>query len=509
METILKNIIKENIEHIINICEQWIQNRDDVLYFIDPNDDCEISAHYGATHVAAAFIIWGKDTNNKELYNKGISLLDSILNRWSQNIKLPSFHFDFNNFALCLLEKFVNDQRAIKIRKILLSTKDSNHNTINWLPMRWSVNRKRLEWTGNNNYGAVIDKCKMMIADATNSDGGIEDCLPKGVSFNLQYDLATVAIMQYLRVQGETIDLRKQLGFLLNAVAPDGDINYQGRGTNQVFAWGLWVYLLASSGQETALEKALYYLSPRLVKMLQHKNIMLNEWEGEEKYLWWNYHYTSVYTAHCLLWLVMALHEYGSSPIEPIVVTTSETGLHINRNEYYFLCWFEGRTKYLIEKGPSLVCIWTKKYGFLCKGVFAPWQSPFGNKYIFEDVVLKNCCGLLSINRNYDIIGNRYLHRLFPMLIPTASMRLTPLFYPPSVEYKDGRLIVNWVVKKCNDLIFNLPTTLVDTHTALEVDGKSISINCIEAVRNQYGWVWLFQSHSFKARNIKFIIECI
>ena len=192
--------------------------------------------------------------------------------------------------------------------------------------MRWAVNKKRIEWKGDNNYQSTINKCKEIIFKATNADGGIEDRLPHGTSFNLQYDLATVSILQYLRVQGEPMDLSKELGFLLNAVAPDGDINYQGRGTNQIFAWGLWIYLLASSGNTKDLLTALNFLEPRLKKMLDNNNMMLNEWEGKEKYLWWDYHYASVYTAHCLLWLVMAYIDAYKAKITPLFPITAETG---------------------------------------------------------------------------------------------------------------------------------------------------------------------------------------
>ena len=47
---------------------------------------------------------------------------------------------------------------------------------------------------------------------------------------------------------------------MLAAEAPDGDINYLDRGTNQIFAWGLGIYLLAPSGQQDALKCAIAYL---------------------------------------------------------------------------------------------------------------------------------------------------------------------------------------------------------------------------------------------------------
>ena len=149
----MKNRIKELIAQIIPVCESWVQKGEDGLdRFVDPNDNEEISAHYGATHAAAAFIIWGKQTGNDALYNKGVCLLDSILKRWDKSKKLPAFHFDFNNLALCLVEDLVDDEMANRIRETVINTADSNHNTINWLPMRWAVNKKRIEWTNDDKY---------------------------------------------------------------------------------------------------------------------------------------------------------------------------------------------------------------------------------------------------------------------------------------------------------------------------------------------------------------------
>lgn len=248
------------IQNILSETLNWIQKgQDGLVYFIDPNDKKEISAHYGSTHMAASLILWGKHTSDCNLYDKGIALLESILSRWEFNKTLPEFHFDFNNFALTLVEPLVERNIKEKIRKTVCCTSDSKHNTINWLPMRWIVNSKRLEWTGDNIYKTKIDSYRKLIHEATNLDGGIEDRLPHGLSFNLQYDLATVAVLQYLNVHGEHFNLGKELAFLLNAISPDGDINYQGRGTNQIFAWGLWIYLLSTSQQNKELEQALNY----------------------------------------------------------------------------------------------------------------------------------------------------------------------------------------------------------------------------------------------------------
>lgn len=501
--------IKKLIERIVPVCASWIKKSDDdgMVRFIDPNDDEEISAHYGATHAAAAFIIWGKTINDNDLYQQGLDLLHSILRRWNYSKTLPAFHYDFNNFAISILETFVDKETAKLIQDVVCHTKDSNHDTINWLPMRWFVNSKRMEWTNDRKYEKNIVCCQKKITEATNADGGIEDRLPHGMSFNLQYDLATVAVLQYLRVHGETIDLSKELGFLLNAVAPDDDINYQGRGTNQIFAWGLWVYILSSSGQITFLSKAFDYLEHRLQKMLDCNNMMLNDWEGKDKYLWWDYHYASVYIPHCLLWFVLAFVDKDKGIIYPKKPTSDATGLHIYRSENFFVSWFEGRTEYVAERGPSIAVVWSKSQGMICKGIFAPWQGSFGNKYIYEDIVLKNFCGLLELQKNKDWSKNRYVHRLFPHLETDMVCKFKPIFCPISVKEKDGTLELTWHNNTSSEVLFNIPAITANSNVQLFADGKELPLYCNSAIKNQYGWVFLHQSRKYKAKNIKLIVK--
>lgn len=504
----MKSKIKSLIEQVVPVCESWISKDNDGLYrFVDPNDGEEISAHYGATHAAASFIIWGKETDNEELYNKGMSLLHSILKRWDSSKKLPAFHYDFNNFALCLVIDYVDDETKALIHKTICNTADSNHNTINWLPMRWLVSKKRFEWTSDSKYLDKINHCRNTIAKATNADGGVEDRLPHGMSFNLQYDVATVAVLQYLRVHGEEMDLSKELGFLLNAVAPDGDINYQGRGTNQIFAWGLWIYLLATSCQEDTLNLALSFLEKQLSSMLVRNSMMLNEWYGSEKYLWWDYHYASVYIAHFLLWSIMAYLDYGEKAIAPVYPTSTKTGLHIHRSEKSFVSWFEGRREYLAEMGPAVAAIWTKKDGMIFKGTFGPWQGPFGNKYIYEDIIIKNFLGLLEVKRNKDWSKNRYVHKLLPSLVSETELKIKPIFANIAVAETNGSLEISFNHQSNTEVIFNGPFVNRHQRIYLSTDETQIFTVCNEAIRNQYDWVWLHQSHVFCGKAIKMRLD--
>lgn len=509
----MKETIQKMIEQIIDNCLPWIQKGDDGLCrFVDPNDNEEISAHYGATHAAAAFITYGVRKSNMKLLSKGCELLESILKRWGSIVKLSDFHNDFNNFALCLVWEQLHalgskEELANKVRKTVMDTPDSNNPTVNWYPMRWYVNLIRYQWTSDKKFKNIVNQLRGDIEAATYVDGFIDDRLPTGLSFNLQYNVATVAAMQFLRSKGEDINISKEIGALENAVAPDGDINYLGRGTNQIFAWGLWIYLLAASGQHNQLVAALDYLSQRLPKCLANHNIMLNEWRGDEKYLWWDYHYCSVYTAHMLLWLVLAEQDLNKFPVEPVYLPCGSSGVHIYRDDDYFICTFDGRSEYLSERGPSIVALWTRNAGMIAKGTFGPWQGAFGNKYCPTDITLRNYFGLIEVARNKDYSKNRYVHKLIPGLERAVHEKFRPLFRPLDVSLSERVIIISWNVKNKTETFLNIPLISGCENILLMIDREQQHMSENAMIKNQYGWVRLIQSKRSRGHTWEVIIK--
>lgn len=504
--------IEHMIKKILDISLPWIKNINNQKYFIDPIDNKEISAHYGATHMAAALILYGDMCRNKALSNIGYELLESILNRWNQCKVLPGFHNDFNNFALCVIWNFLDQKKHTnnlmnRIRKIVLDTADSNNPTVNWFPMRWYVNHFRYKWSSDEKYKNRCDKCKNMIQEATYMDGFIDDRLPKGISFNLQYDVATVAVLQFLKTAGIQYDISGELGALLQSVAPDGDINYLGRGTNQIFAWGLWIFLLVSSGKNEALNVAVNYLGNRLAAMLKNNNMMLNDYRGEEKYLWWDYHYCSVYTAHLLFWLILAIKYGNSFPVKEKNFTLSDSGVHIHKTLEYFVVTFDGRKEYLAEKGPVLAALWTKSLGMVCKGNFGPWQGHFGNLYAPQNVVLFNNVGLMSVKGNKDFQKNRYMHKLLPNINTSASVTIIPNFTPMNVKDNPQYIEITWMSSGEN--IFSIPliNPIEESAISLFVDDKKFVLHNFMNIRNQYGWVHIMQSAKRGGKIWKLVVK--
>ena len=498
--------IEELISLTIKACESWIKyDNDGLLRFIDPIDKHEISAHYGASHAATAFIILGKLRDDIALFNKGKTLLTSIIERWDTSTKLPNFHADFNNFALCVAYDSLTEidlELCKKIKNKVCVTSDSTHNTVNWLPMRWFVNIKRYEWTFDEKYQKICEECRLKINQATNEDGGIEDLLPKGTSFNLQYNIASVAELQFMRCRGLDIEISKEMGFLLKSVAPDGDINYQGRGTNQIFAWGMWIYLLSSSQNEIETNKAISFLRNKVAIMLENNNIMLNNSKGEEKHLWWDYHYSSVYIAHFLFWLVLAKLDFKKKYIKIKKTNHNDTGLSIQQDSDYFISTFSGRKKYIAENGPIISAFWMKKYGVINKGVFGPWNGAFGNKYSSGDVVLRNYFGLLRLKSNYDLSKNRFFHKFFPNIKTNDYLSTIPIITDFIVRQELDCIIVKFYNTKLKKVILNFPVLdniKKSPIISLKADNKPMMITNNLKIRTQYGWCNIFQSKVSKA----------
>ena len=158
------NLLHTLVKDTATKCLEWVEESDTGTFFADPLEGGEISAHYGATHAAASFLLLGEKIGDKRLKAVGEKLFISILDRWKASAHLQDFHYDFNNFAVCVIitkagELLANKSIVERAKKIIISSPDSDHDTINWLPMRWFVNLCRYEWTKEKQYSEKCEKC--------------------------------------------------------------------------------------------------------------------------------------------------------------------------------------------------------------------------------------------------------------------------------------------------------------------------------------------------------------
>ena len=495
---IYKEKISPLIDQLIEKCDSWITLNDKGnLSLIDPIDHKEIGEHYGTSHLGCAFIIIGKDRNNSELVQKGKQLILNVLENWESNIQSSNFHFDFNNFALAVTYNYLeidNEDICERIKQTIISSEDSGHNTINWLPMRAYVNIRRYEWTKNKKYKLKSDHLLKLIKKATNIDGGIEDQLPKGISYNIQYNISSVAALQFINLNNKKVDLYKEISFLTDKILPDGDINYTGRGVNQIFAWGPWLYILSTINNLDQLELALKFLNDRVSVMLSKNNLMLNNWEGNEKYLWWDYHHTSVYIPHFLFWLSLSQIDYNKTKFITENIKSNDTGLKLIKHKEYYLSSFNGRCEYFSEFGPSINALWLKKYGIIFKGGGGPFNGNFGKKHSFKDIVVRNHFGLIEMsnsNKTIKLRLNRFINK-------TISNKTTPIFCNYNITNNSNEIIIEFENHNAKKVILNIPSILSKNkfdHISLVVDGSKISLYENMKIRNQYNWVNIIQSN--------------
>lgn len=517
----MKAQLERLVEVSLQASLQWLQKSPNGgSRIVDPIDRAPVPSHYGDSHFAAATMLLGSMRSDSGLVKKALSVAEAVLDEWRLSSKANDFHHDFNNFALCLIEEKVRPIRPVlsgRIRRTVLSTPDSKHNTINWLPMRAYVNLARQEWTGEVKYRVAATRALDIVAAATNEDGGIEDRLPHGSSYNLQYNVSSHAALDLLKRRwpeaGLELDLVRSRAYLLEHVLPDGDINYVGRGVNQIFAWGPWLYSLAASGEEEALGKALEFLVDRYAEAAECKNVLMNGATGRERLFWWDYHHCSVYHAHFLLWSTLALQALDlRSEKAPRAPRTSEaTGLKLEHYSLGGAALFAGRSTYLAEAGPGICAVWLSNKGMLFKGGLGPWVGPFGRKHSYADTVFQNHFGLIAQSAPLPspVLDGRIARLLMPNIPRDRAARICPEFAAVEISEIDGALCFTWDTVG-HEGYCNIPIAadLVDAvEVEFRVDGERLENRKIGTFINQYGWHTLVRSRPVQGQRWQVLLR--
>lgn len=506
------------VNQALALCSNWVvEDEIEGLHLRDPIDQKIIPAHYGDSHFAAALIILGQLRDDATLVQKGIGLVEAVIKRWPSSQKLVDFHNDFNNFALCIIERrlqTVAPELSQNIRDLILATSDSNHNTVNWQPMRSYVNQSRYEWTGERRYETNADHCIQIVKEVTNKDGGIEDRVPAGQSYNLQYNVSTLATLMLMKQTWRSFEYDLDLGysFLLENVLPDGDINYLGRGTNQIFAWGPWLYILSCAGNHEELTRAFKFLEPGYENAANSCNILLNEFPGAEKLFWWDYHFCSVYHAHFLFWSVLALSELasqengnnqiGEQDDAMPTVDGSVTGLSVTSGQSGGAAVFRGRSIYLAEAGPSLCALWDDDETILFKGGLGPWQGAFGKQHSFADLVFLNHFGVVSQKSLSSFKESRVIRKLNMGYSENREALLCPEFGEMHIVFTDDTIKIIVDTEEVSGY-FNVPLLagLTEKYSlSFEVDGRNLRSILSAKSKNQYGWIDVTRSNTMRGK---------
>lgn len=494
-----KEALKALIDSVLKSAMQYVKRGDNgELLYLDAVDGKEIRHHYGKSHLATAFVLYDILYGNSDYKRIGIDLVYSLINSWQEDSLVEEYHYDFNNFALCLLYDYIgDDQMDLKgqIGGLIIKSKDSNHETINWLPMRIYVNMIRYRLSKDTTFLQRCESLKKLITLALNVDGGIEDRLPKGTSFNLQYHVSSTATLQFLNIRGVDFDLARSFGFVYHRILQDNDFNYLGRGTNQLFGWGPWLYCLGSIGDYKGLDDALSFCSKHALSAISKQNLVLNTSNGHERLFWWDYHYFSVYLAHFGMWLCLTALDLNKSNLKPFVQLSEDSGLIKRVSKNWEVVLFNGRREYVAENGPMLTALSHKKFGVFFKGPLGPVYGKFGKLHKFPFVVPLNFFGLIEYSSNATS-----WKRIFKWMLKRGAIGTTfsPVFSSLElIENSESRISIRFSNNRIFFGFLNIPSYLNfegKVKPTLSVDGRDISISLNQQVFGPYGWMFVFQS---------------
>lgn len=487
------NILKITYNHYL----PYLQEEKGIFNLIDPIDNEVIGFHYGETHLGSAFIIGGILYNDKNILEAGKKIIKGFLKNGINYSKNPAYHWDFNNFALCFLANYLKNQNiesdlCEKIKSFILLQQDSNNPTINWYPMRIYVNNCKYYWTNDSKYLSIIQFCKKEIEKAQYDDGFFEDLLPKGTSFNFQYHIYTTALLALLSLDNITIgNLEKAVSRFEDIIDPNGDINYLGRGNNQIFAWGPAIFLSSLLENKNTYNRLLNYIYDKGIKCIENNNLIVNDYSGKDKIWWWDYHYSSVYLAHYIFWIILSSITGKKIEYKYTKAITCDSGVHINNDNNYYSVLFDGRNHYLAERGPQIGNITNKKNNITYfKGSFGPFYNNFGYKY------------LLTLNTYFNFVG------MIEQKYKFKSMNYK-ILEPQKINIyeKDNRLNIEMKYCKKYKGIINIPWFISSKNFKVYVEGREIPLINILNYKGPYGMTYLFQSNEVILNEFKIVIE--
>ena len=362
-------------------------------------------------------------------------------------------------------------------------SKDSIHYTVNWLPMRIIVNRFRWELTGLAKFKIKAEKLEDKLRLAFNSEGFFEDRLPLGTSFNLQYAISTLAILDYGDIQIKDVNFDEAFIALRNERDFTNDINHYGRGANQIFAWGPWIYLCAKRGDLTGLKYAMNFLEKRLSTSLENNNIHLNEYEGRDGFFWTDYHYCSVYFAHLYFWLSLAKQSLAiSKEIVPAEKITENECHKLNIFGPFKVTSYPGTSEYTCERGPRISTITHPTLGAFIKSSTGPFEDFFSQKYSTRLIASGNIFGFTS-----TVYRGRLLTKVFKIKRKYKTVDLWPSY---SISYVDDVLRVSWNISAFGDVRLSLPllkSRSRDINYRVLVDERLVSNREVGEIKGVYG----------------------
>ena len=508
----------------IQLSQYGVDPKRQAVSLIDANDGKRVVGHYGETHLCAALLLRSRRMGVPSYKEKALELFEGVLAHWDFDAKFRQAHNDFNNFALALFYEELRaqgeDKLAERAMKRLLTSKDSLNKTVNWLPMRVYARLLCYEYSNDPKFLQIAVDALEVVKSAQYADGMFDDLLPRGMSFNLQYCVSTAAVLRLAARRFAAfsdrlpaIDLASTARALYGAIFPDGDVDYMGRGCNQIFAWGPWLYFAENFVEPELKERAFQFLAERFPTALDARSLMLNAYPGKDRALWWDYHHFSVYLSHLLLWNELAARAAEDASERVEAVPPSDSGLRVYRTGSAFASFFAGREHYLVEKGPALVGLWTKKYGAVFKCGHGPAAKMFSERNFNPLTAYFDHFGLIELTERPRRIKVPFARRLCAKLTSRAnSLTVKPLFFEFSAGARDGALELRLQARKRGrggERRFVFPTFSREAaeNAVLYAGAKESALRYLGTVPSQYGEIFLYMSDAADADEWRLIVR--
>lgn len=108
---------------------------------------------------------------------------------------------------------------------------------------------------------------------------------------------------------------------------------------------------------------------------------------------------------------------------------------------------------------------------------------------------MRNYCGLLAVDTGKTDFNNRYINRIMQMVPQNEEETVRPLFAALEVEVNEDYVEIVWQAR--TKAILNIPVLSDQFRTEMcsaFIDGTEVALHNQMKIRNQYGWVSLYQT---------------
>lgn len=375
----------------------------------DPIDYYNPGDHYAATHFALLGALLYEQCKDPDLIIYIKRAVDFHLRTSKDEYRFEhwGYHWDFKNYAFLetygIMKKYLSEEEMREWKEGLYNYRENKGNNLtNWMMMRAYSALLRYN-IFHNIFQLFRFLGRMLLVRRAMLPDGCFDDFPH-TSRPIQYHVFVLALLHRIYLLKPSSIIRnwflKGVKYYIHFIDPDGCFNYLGRGQEQIFGYGIGLYVLEAAKSLDNKQATTYQdFADRMWKYLyQYKRnkifpLVLNNRNDSDQCGWYDYHHLTVYEAFLGVWLAFAQKNIRANEIEikKSVVKTREikhfrsSGNIVYSNEYYFTVFSRGTLEYLSEPGITPVHLWFKKIGwfFSCPG--GPYAK-FGKNKVAKNI---------------------------------------------------------------------------------------------------------------------------